>query len=111
MHVSWQLHVKTWNVWYHMLQHEISIVAYMGKMALSGAPSPMGRKMSYLRNNFDIWFTDSLSQYINMPQICFGYQATVKYVKLLFSCVQGETCIDRFYYEMLNNLLTNLCID
>jgi len=74
-----------------MLQHENSIVASIGKMALSCVSSPMGRNMSYLRHNFDICFTNSLSQCVNKvygrAQICSEYQATVKHVKSLLSCV------------------------
>ena len=41
----------------------------------------------------------------------FENQATANPIKSLLSCVQGESYIDGFYYEMLNILLTNLCID
>ena len=112
-HISWQLHVKT--CLYHTLQPENSTVVSIGKMALLSATS-MGRNMSYLRHNFDICCTDSLSQCVNrvhsIAQICSEYQAIVNHVKSLLSCAQGESYIDGFYYEMLNILLTGqvVCI-
>jgi len=94
------------NFLYHMLQHENGIVASIGKMTLSCATSPMGKNMPYLHHSFDVCFTDSLSQCVNrvhsIAQICSEYQAIVNHVKSLLSCVQGESYIDGFYYEMLN---------
>ena len=44
-------------------------MAYISKMALSCATSPIGGNISYLRQNFDIRFTDSLSQCVNIECI------------------------------------------
>ena len=103
------------NSFYHILQYENSIIGSMVKMALSRATFSMGRNMSYLCHNFDISFTDSLSQCFNRvhsrAQICSEYPTIVNDVKSLFSCVQGESYFDGFDYEMLNILLTNLCKD
>ena len=81
-------------------------------MTLACATSPMGRSMSYLRHNFDICFTNSLSQCVNRvysrAEICSEYQAAVNPVKSLLSFVQGESYTDGFDYEMLNMLLTNI---
>ena len=51
-------------VLYHRLQNDDNIVASINKMTLSGAISLIISNISFLRHNFDIRFTDSLSQYV-----------------------------------------------
>ena len=98
-----------------MLYHDNNIVSYIAKLAYSCATSPIGRNMAYLRYQYDVNFTDSMSKCVSCIHQCFilssERQSIINNARTLIQCLHGESFIEGFDYTMLDALLTYVCVN